>query len=585
MAKIKPIKFSDYEKSQLNKLVQSELLSNINPVLIRAMYSRGIHTAEDMHLHLNSALTDLPNVPMRDMSVFNSLIGASLQYKSKIVVVGDYDVDGCCATAVMVKGLRKLKLDVDYVVNNRFKEGYGLKKETVDNVMILYPDVNIIITVDNGISAFEAVHYAKSFGITVIVTDHHSVNGDLPNADAIINPRRVDCMYPNDNVCGAAVAYLTLANFYKSLDIKVSELDYLIPFVALATVCDQMNLVKENRIFVKEGLKIINSSNAPLFFSVLKTLTKIEKVKSDTLGFYFGPMVNASGRVTGSVNSVIDAMITEDKEIANRYVSNMISVNEERREISKKQCEIAELHVDKMKDDEGELPKVLVVYDYRFTEGIIGIIAGNLCEKYNRPCLVLCNTEDEDILKGSARSIPSLNIVGAFNSISSIFVGYGGHSGAAGFSINLCDLEKLNEDINCLLKWIDVSTLEKVIEVDAVISPRNVNVEFYNTMELLEPFGNGYNEPQFYLKGFKVDMLKSSSNKANSPYVGSDGNTLRLLDLSSLVLMMFKGSQRYKSLGEPLTIDAVGKVSKNEYMGNVSAQFMVLDNYLFKAKE
>lgn len=575
--------YTDSEKSLYNYLLEDDELKTYPREVIKILFNRGIRSKEEIKYNLFGSVKDLIDVPMKGETQFVDRLISALNNEEHIVVMGDYDTDGTMATSVMVSGLRHLGFYVDYYMNSRFVDGYGLKMASVDEIRKLYSDVSVIITVDNGIKAFEAIDYCNSLGIYVLVTDHHEPDskGLLPNAYAIVDPKQEGCMYPFKGLCGAGVAYKMLKalcnRFLFFGEEEHQYIDSLLWIVGIATIGDQVPMIDENRIIVKHSLEYMNDpSNEILFIKALKSLNEVDTIREDTIGFYFSPMINAMGRVEGNPIQVVDAILSNNYDYVCGIVSHMIEVNETRKEMTSEQKELAVRIV-------GAKPEArcLVVASSSFTEGIVGLVSGRLTEKFHRPSLAMC-IDENGILRGSARSIEGISIIKELDKVSDLFLSYGGHNMAAGFTTSLDKLDELTQRLNESMEKYDIELFKEKVLIDLVKRPVNINVSLCNLIENLGPYGNSFPKPVVFLKEFAVDKLKSISNKANSFYVGSTGTCLRLVEDSGLVAMGFQAAEKYKKLGEPNVVNLVGYPSINEFRGDITAQFMITKNYLIK---
>ena len=583
MRKFKTFKLNEGEKVLYDNLRKDVELEDIPSPILRILFNRGIRTKEEIMYNLLATTDNLIDIPMKDMSYFSDRLLRCFSTQEKIVVMGDYDTDGTMATVIMVRGLRRLGLDVDYYMNSRFVDGYGLKSQSVDEIRKLYPDVSVIITVDNGIKSFEAVDYCNKLGVDVLITDHHepSSNGMIPNAYAVVDPKQVDCMYPFKELCGAGVAYKCLRYLYKQhLGEDNYENDYLnslLWIVGIATVGDQVPLVSENRIIVRQALTTLNHpSNGIYFTNKLKEVLKIDAFKSDTIGYYISPMINAMGRVHGNPLQVVEALLSYDEQFIDSVIEQIVKLNEVRREMTSEQTEIA-LGLVKEKTDN----KCLVVASEKFTEGIVGLVAGRLTEKYHKPVLAMC-IDEEGLMKGSARSIEGINIVKALDSIAHLLTSYGGHEMAAGFSLDFDNLEELEEQLNSYMEQFEEEVFVDNVMIDLVLSESQINTDVCKMIDYLEPYGNSFPEPRIFIKSFNINGVKSLNNKCNSFYVGSKGETLRLVNDDNLVAVGFKAAEKFKSMGEPSSIGLIGVPKINEYNGYVNTQFVIEKDYVLK---
>lgn len=465
---------------------------SINPIVAEILLNRGFNTEKEM-IEFISKKEDVDYGEMKDIKKAANIISQSIKSNETIVLYSDTDVDGCMSAALGIKLLRKVCESSFYYTNNRFKDGYGLCKTGIDNIVREYPDTKLIITADNGIAAAD-ISYAKEKGLKVVVTDHHEPVETLPSADAIVDPKQKDCRYQFKELCGAGVLYKVLTEVFINLGKAKKETEEVLDLVAFATVGDLVLLIGENRIIVDKGIALINNSPSMAFEVIKETLGIKEITSHDTIAFQLAPMINALSRVTGSIGKGIELFLSDDKDLVKENVLFMQEQNEKRKRMTKEETEIAESLIPSPLDT-----KALVVYSDNFSDGIIGIIAGRLKEKYNRPTIVLTKVEGTDILKGSARSIEGFHLQGTFKKLNNkfhIFETFGGHAMAAGLSIKEGNLDRLKEliysEANELLS--DQDLLEKVI-IDSALTSNDLTLELAEEINKLGPFGNGFNEP------------------------------------------------------------------------------------------
>lgn len=570
------------EKLELESLKKDIKLSSLSSSAIDILYNRGFKNVEDIEKHLYSTLEDMhPAYLLKDSDKFVKIVSEAIRNGDEIVNYSDYDSDGVTSSAVIIRGIRNAGGKINYYTNNRFIEGYGITKKGIDNMLELYPNTKLIITTDNGIVAHEAIDYANSLGLKVIVTDHHEQGETIPNALAVINPKRNDCEYPFKGLCGAGVIFKLLLLLYWEMDLDMNYVYDLIDIVAMGTVGDLVPLIDENRIIVKEGLKRVKREDR-LVFKKLREALGSQKIDEETFGFTYCPILNALGRLDGSPDDAIELLTTDDEIRMEEIIKDLVELNEKRKELTKEQEELGIQMVESM----SEVPNVIVLHDDTFHEGVVGLVAGRLKEKYNRPTIVVAPHEKEiinedgtkeivKIFKGSARSIEGFHIKEVFDSLKEYLLGYGGHAMAAGLSIKEDDLLSFTEAIN--KKASEILTKEdyvKKVFIDTALSAKDITVELIEEFEVLKPFGMSFPKPRFGLKDYRVDFTKFKT-----PYVGKDLCTLRLVSKENLTLMMFRHANLYKELGEPQNIKAIGMPKLNVFNGNTTAQFIVENDY------
>lgn len=492
-----------------NKKVDIDFMSkkyNISPFLFRLMANRDILDDKTIKSYINPVYSNLNNAKdMKDIEKACLLLKEKINLGKKIRIVGDYDVDGVISVFILYKALKRCDANIDYEIPDRINDGYGINKNIIKKA---YDDgIDTIITCDNGIAAISEIEYAKSLGITVIVTDHHDVafteeNGIrtsiLPSADCILNPKQEDCNYTFKKICGAGVAFKLIEVLYESFEIKKEEVYEFIEFVAIATVCDVVDLVDENRTFVKNGLEMItNTKNIGLI--ELKKANDLEdkEITAYHLGFVIGPCINASGRLD-SAKKGLDLLLCEDVNKAEILAKEIVDLNEERKEMTSEGLEraIKIIESSSIKDD-----TILVVYIHDIHESLAGIIAGRVKEKYNKPTIIL--TKSEEGVKGSCRSIEEYNIFEGLLSCKDILDKFGGHPMAAGLSLQEDKVEILRKRLNdtCNLTKED---LMKKISIDMSLPLESVTIPLIDELKKLEPFGKGNSKPIFGVKNARI---------------------------------------------------------------------------------
>lgn len=511
-------KWMVYAKKADFKQIASEY--GIDQVLARIIRNRDICGSKDIDMYLNGNLNDIHNPhSMKDADKFVDIIIKKIEEHKPVRIIGDYDIDGICSIYILFCGLKAAGADVDYVVPHRINDGYGINEHLIDNA--INEGIDTIVTCDNGIAAYNQVRYAKDNGITMIVTDHHDVPFEIkddkkvyivPPADAVINPKQADCDYPFKLLCGAGVAYKLISLLYDRLGLDKKELEDYIEFMAIATVGDIVDLIDENRIVVKYGLKhIAHTKNTGLRALIEECQLDINNISSYHIGFVIGPCLNASGRLD-TARQAIELMLCRDNEKAHNMAKELIALNNERKSMTEQETQKAIELVENtglLKD------RVLVVYLKDCHESIAGIIAGRIKERYYRPTFVITNSEDG--AKGSGRSIEGYNMYEEINKCKNVLTKYGGHPMAAGLSLAISDIDIFRKMLNDNAQLTDEDLIPKMW-IDVPMPVSYANIRLVNQLKLLEPFGKGNEKPVFADRNLYV---KTAS------VIGKNKNVLR----------------------------------------------------------
>lgn len=511
-------KWMVYAKKADFKQIASEY--GIDQVLARIIRNRDICGSKDIDMYLNGNLNDIHNPhSMKDADKFVDIITKKIEEHKPVRIIGDYDIDGICSIYILFCGLKAAGADVDYVVPHRINDGYGINEHLIDNA--INEGIDTIVTCDNGIAAYNQVRYAKDNGITMIVTDHHDVPFEIkddkkvyivPPADAVINPKQADCDYPFKLLCGAGVAYKLINLLYDRLGLDKKELEDYIEFMAIATVGDIVDLIDENRIVVKYGLKhIAHTKNTGLRALIEECQLDINNISSYHIGFVIGPCLNASGRLD-TARQAIELMLCMDNEKAHNMAKELIALNNERKSMTEQETHKAIELVENtglLKD------RVLVIYLKDCHESIAGIIAGRIKERYYRPTFVITNAEDG--AKGSGRSIEGYNMYEEINKCKNVLTKYGGHPMAAGLSLAISDIDIFRKMLNDNAILTDEDLIPKMW-IDVPMPVSYANIRLVNQLKLLEPFGKGNEKPVFADRNLYV---KTAS------VIGKNKNVLR----------------------------------------------------------
>ena len=481
----------------------------INPLIARLLANRGIVNKKEASLFLKGTVNDLNDASlMKDMKKAVSIIKGSIEEKKKIVIYGDYDCDGVCSTTILYRTLKKLGANFDYYIPNREDEGYGMNSDRIRKLKS--EGAEVILTCDNGISAMEQVEVAKELGLTVIITDHHDIpyiekEGNrinvVPNSDCVINPKQGNCEYPFKELCGAGVALKFSMELVNAMGRSFSELYDLFQYAAIATICDVVELLGENRIIVKEGLKLINNTSSIGLKALIKaTGLEGKEIGEYHFGFVLGPCINATGRLETADLSV-ELLITEDEKYAEELAKKLYDLNVERQELT---FDSVESVISKVEEEIANGEKVILVYDEGIHESIAGIVAGRVRERFNLPAIVM--TKGKDMPKGSARSIEGYNMFEELNKCKEYIEKFGGHPMAAGLSVKEENISLLRKALNskCTLSDEDIIP---VIKIDSPLEIKYLDESLVEEIESLRPFGKGNGSPLFAVKNIKVSRV------------------------------------------------------------------------------
>lgn len=477
---------------------------HIDPVTARLLRNKDLTTPEEIERYLHGSLNDLyDGSRMKDMDRAAEILEEKIRGQKKIRIMGDYDCDGIMSSYILLKGLTALGARADVVIPDRIQDGYGLHDTMIEAARA--DGVETIVTCDNGISAVDEITLAKKLGMCVVLTDHHEVpqqmvagkmHDVLPPADAVVNPHRTDCTYPFKGLCGAVVAYKLIELLYKRA--AKDGIESFIPFAAMATVTDIMELVDENRILVREGLKMFKNLKNPGLLALMKANgVQPETVASYHIGFILGPCLNASGRLD-TAELALQLLLTEDAAEAETIAGQLVALNDSRKAMTEQGVKEAQVLIEtgELKND-----RVLVVYLPDCHESIAGIIAGRIRERYYRPVYVV--TDAKDGLKGSGRSIDEYDMYTHLAECKDLLERFGGHKMAAGISLKKENLEAFRRKLNAQCALSEDDLTEK-IRIDVPMPLSYVTPELLEEFSLLEPFGRGNARPVFAEKNVRV---------------------------------------------------------------------------------
>lgn len=490
---------------------------HISPRVASLIRNRDVIGDDAIEKYLNGTIADLyDGMLMKDMDKAVAVLGEKIKENAKIRIIGDYDIDGIQSTYILLEGFRMLGADVDSDIPDRMKDGYGLNRNLIDRA--LEADVDTIITCDNGIAAAEEIAYAKSMGMTIVVTDHHEVPYTeigagrryiLPEADAVVDPKQEDCTYPFKGLCGAAVAYKLVEALMEAMGKDAEDADYLMENVAIATIGDVMDLVDENRIFVKQGLDMLKrTENLGLKALMGCTGVNVDKLSPYHIGFVIGPCMNASGRMD-TAKRALELLEAKKVAEADLLAGDLKALNDSRKDMTAQAVEEAFIQVENSELKDAD---VLVVYLPECHESLAGIVAGRIREKYYRPVFVL--TKGAEGLKGSGRSIETWHMYEGLNRVKHLLSKFGGHKMAAGLSMPEENLEQFRKEIN-EKSGITPEDLNEKIAIDMQLPFECVNEKFIGELAVLEPFGKGNARPVFAERQVQVESARILGKNKN----------------------------------------------------------------------
>ena len=561
----------------------------ISPRLACLIRNRDVIGEEAVDRYLNGTISDLyDGMLMKDMDKAIDILKEKILEDKKIRVIGDYDIDGVNATYILLEGLERLGADVDSDIPDRISDGYGLNRHLVERAY--EAGVDTLITCDNGIAAADEIAYGKEMGMTVIVTDHHEVPFDehdgekryrIPPADAVMDPKQPDCLYPFKGLCGAAVAYKLMEALWESMGKDSADLDDLIENVAIATIGDVMDLEDENRIFVKEGLQMLRRTKNPGLKALIEC-TGIDKnsLNSYHIGFVLGPCINASGRLD-TAKRALELLRAGTQKEADILAGDLKALNDSRKDMTEEAVKQAEEQVETTTISKD---KVLVVYLPDCHESLAGIVAGRIRENYYKPVFVL--TDAEEGVKGSGRSIDGYHMYEELNKCKELLTKFGGHRLAAGLSLPKENVGKFREMLNKKCTLTEEEMKEKVT-IDMEMPFGCVTEGLVKELELLEPFGKGNTKPVFAARD--VTLL-------GARILGKNRNVLKLqvqdVNGCRIEAMLFhhaddflgKLEEQYgkteveallKGRGRQIQISLTYYPDINEYMGEKTPQIVV----------
>lgn len=565
----------------------------ISKILSKILTNRGIKGIDQARRFLNANIGKLHSPElMRDLVKAGDILKDKIEKKKAIRIVGDYDVDGVTSIYILYTILKRLGARVDYIIPNRIGDGYGINKKIVRKAE--EEGIDTIITCDNGISALEEIELAKELGLTVIITDHHElpfIEEDRerkyisPKADAVVDPKHPDCKYPFKNLAGAGVVFKLVEYLGGLYNIPSREINNLLEYVAIATICDVVDLVDENRIMVKYGLELVNSTDNIGLNSLIEESKISKEIGVYHIGFLIGPMINASGRLDSAYQAV-ELLLSNNKSEARERARKLRKLNDERKDLTEKGLEniVEKIETTSLKDD-----KVLIIYNPDIHESVAGIIAGRVKDLYYKPTIVL--TQGETGVKGSGRSIKEYNIFEELTKCKDLIENFGGHPMAAGLSLKFEDVGRLRSRLN-KISTLTEEDLTRKVYVDLGLPIEYVTYNLIEELSLLEPFGKGNSKPIFgerKLRIKKMFKLGAKENVLKFIFQSKSGTSIEGIlfnNTSSFEASIIERygeeilDKLYKGVDNKVLIDIIYYPSINEYRGRTNIQ-LIVEHYRF----
>lgn len=532
---------------------------HINRLLATIIANREI---KDISTFLNPTRADFYDpYLLPDMQIAVDRILTAIQNKEKIMIYGDYDVDGITSISVLKKFLEERQIEVEQYIPNRLDEGYGLNKEAIQE--IFNQGFKLMITVDCGISGLEEVEFANQLGMQTIITDHHEPLEELPNAIAVIDPKIEKSQYPFTQLAGVGVVFKLIQAI--GMKLKLEEKEYLkyLDLVCVGTISDIVPLVDENRVIAKLGLKLVEVTKNMGLKYLLRS-AGYKTVDSTTISFGIAPRVNACGRM-GHEQEALEIFLSSNIQRVQELTDQLNQYNRQRQETEK---EIFKQAVEQIEQNQEESKNAIILGDERWHHGVIGIVASKITEMYYKPSILLC-FEDE-IAKGSGRSVPGFDLHMALSKCTNTLEKFGGHAMAVGLALKQQNFEAFKNEFEQIAEQANLKQMQQIIPIDKEISLEDINIEFVEELKNLEPFGEGNKTPIFVYKGLKVNSIRSLSEGKHLKLTLKDEGSV----LDCIGFNMGRLVEDYK-IGDK--VDIAGTLEINEFNGRRTVQINLKD--------
>ena len=535
---------------------------NLNKVIGKIIVNRHVVNDEDVRIFITPTRDDFHDPFLfKGMDIAVERIIKAINNKEKILIYGDYDVDGITSTAVLKKYLMDRGISVDTYIPNRLHEGYGLNKNAIDTIK--ERNIDLIITVDCGISAIEEVDYAVSLGMDVIVTDHHEVGEKLPNALAVIDAKRKDNTYPFRSLAGVGVVFKLIQALSIKLEIKPEEYLKYLDLVCVGTISDIVPLEGENRTIAKLGLMLIKVTRNLGLRELIKS-SGYKEIDSNTISFGVAPRINACGRM-GHEEKSLKLFLAEDLESATKITKELNEYNTLRQSTEKAIYEEAIQEIDRNHLDE---KNSIVLGGKGWHHGVIGIVSSKVTDKYYKPSILL--SFEDDIAKGSGRSVPGFDLYEGLTKCEDLLEKYGGHSMAVGLTLKKENLEKFKERFEQIAKEKNIKELVPIIYIDDELKLKDINMDLVKGLSILEPFGEANKVPLFLIRNLKIDSIRALSEGRHLKLTLRDENFV----INAIGFELGYLAEEYR-IGD--RIDVVGTLEINSFNGFRSIQINMKD--------
>ena len=552
-------------------LTRPEDFQGVPAFIAQILARRGVQSEQELEFKLKHLLA--PN--LKGLTQAIALLDQAIDQHEKIVIVGDYDADGATSTALMILALREMGAEVNYLVPDRFKYGYGLTPAIADLAFAKFQP-QVLVTVDNGISSHAGVAQAQALGMQVVITDHHLTTKETPAAEAVVNPNQLGCEFPSKALAGVGVAFYLLANLssHRAQQSKSSaKMTQYLDLVALGTYADVAALDYNNRILVDAGMKRIQQQQCRVGISALLDIAGRDaaQLKAQDLGFVLGPRINAAGRME-TMDIGIECLLAEDYSSAYALAQQLNQLNVERRQVETQMKQDALTALAQFKLDETETPAALILFEPHWHQGVIGIVAGRLKEQFHRPAIVFAADDDGEHIKGSARSIEGIHIRDAIESVAEqsphLVSHFGGHAAAAGLTIKKQHFDEFKQQFVQLIQTMDEALFQATLWTDGVLPTEALNLDTVHLLQHLSPWGQKFPSPVFEGQFQVLDYrwLKELHLK------------LRLaLDNGQVVdAIAFNAADKFSFDPMQSSVHLVYELEQNSFNGQVSLQLRVL---------